>query len=184
MSITIATKNRRYVVKMEDADSNRAFKDIVRLLLDREDADTDLMPYQVVEEPEPAPEPELSEVPAADFDTQELPSDPDEDEYPIPATEPEQKRGYSGFLYIKCPECGEARAFCSKYELTFYKCPDCGTKTPLDNMTPLYINCECGGRSRYLTNEDEFAFDVNCIECGSPVAVKYNRRKKIYETIQ
>ena len=82
----------------------------------------------------------------ADFDTQELPSDPDKDEYP--ATEPEQKRGYSGFLYIKCPECGEARAFCSKHELTFYKCPDCGTKTPLDDMTPLYINCECGGRSR------------------------------------
>ena len=182
MSITIATQTRRYTAKMEEHECEELFDRLLLEMIGRVPEELGV-PCREPED-EPAPEPELSEVPAADFDTQELPSDPDEDEYPIPATEPEQKRGYSGFLYIKCPGCGEARAFCSKYELTFYKCPDCGTKTPLDNMTPLYINCECGGRSRYLTNEDEFAFDVNCIECGSPVAVKYNRRKKIYETIQ
>ena len=172
MSITIATQTRRYTVKLEEHACEDLFD---RLLLE--------MIGRKPEEPSvPCREPEDEPALAADFDTQELPSDPDEDEYP--ATEPEQRQGYSGFLYIKCPECGEARAFCSKHELTFYKCPDCGTKTPLDDMKPLYINCECGGRSRYLTNEDEFAFDVNCIECGSPVAVKYNRRKKIYETIR
>ena len=27
-------------------------------------------------------------------------------------------------------------------------------------------------------------FDVNCIECGTPVAVKWNSRKKLYDTIR
>lgn len=187
MSITIATQNRKYVVKMDDVCSERTFNDIVRLLLDREGADHEPIPYVIPEEPDPAPEPVKEtfpepvsvDVPAVDLDTQELPDDPDKDEYPIPVPE-----GYSGFLYIKCEHCGQIHAFCAKHKLTYHKCPDCGNKTDLEDLTPLFMQCECGKRSKYLTNMDEFAFDINCIECGSPVSVKYNSKRGTYETIE
>lgn len=187
MSITIATQNRRYVAKMDDVCSERTFNDIVRLLLDREGADHEQIPYVIPEEPDPEPEPVKEtfpepvsvDVPAVDLDTQELPDDPDKDEYPIPAPE-----GYSGFLYIKCEHCGQIHAFCAKHKLTYHKCPDCGNKTDLEDLTPLYMRCECGQKSKYMTNMDEFAFDINCIQCGALVAVKYNNKKGSYETIE
>lgn len=46
------------------------------------------------------------------------------------------------------------------------------------------INCECGLYTRYMTNLKDEMFDVNCINCGSLVAVKYNSRKNCYETIR
>lgn len=187
MSITIATQNRKYVAKMDDVCSERTFNDIVRLLLDREGADHEPIPYVIPEEPDPEPEPVKEtfpepvsvDVPAVDLDTQELPDDPEKDEYPIPVPE-----GYSGFLHLRCGHCGNTHTFCAKRKLSHYECVACGTKTPLEDMTLLYMKCECGRESKYLTNMSEFAFDINCIKCGSPVPVKYNNRKKIYETIE
>lgn len=93
-------------------------------------------------------------------------------------------KGYTGFLHIRCPECGASTSFCSKHSLTYFKCRECGEKTDLKDLTKLYTNCECGKNAVYLTNQKELAFDVDCIECGSPVAVKYNSKKNIYETIR
>ena len=92
--------------------------------------------------------------------------------------------GYKGFLYIKCQHCGEIKSFCSKKSIKSYRCSECGTETPLKNLSHLWLNCECGKASHYFTNMTEFAFDVNCIECGAPVAVKWNSRKKLYDTIR
>lgn len=92
--------------------------------------------------------------------------------------------GYKGFLYIKCQHCGEIKSFCSKKIIKSYRCSECGTETPLKNLSHLWLNCECGRTSHYFTNMTEFAFDVNCIECGTPVAVKWNSRKKLYDTIR
>lgn len=92
--------------------------------------------------------------------------------------------GYKGFLYIKCQHCGEIKSFCSKKIIKSYRCSECGTETPLKNLSHLWLNCECGRTSHYFTNMTEFAFDVNCIECGTPVAVKWNSWKKLYDTIR
>ena len=48
----------------------------------------------------------------------------------------------------------------------------------------LYMKCECGRQARYLTNMTETEFDVDCYDCGAPVAVAWNEKKWIYETMK
>lgn len=92
---------------------------------------------------------------------------------------------YKGFAYIKCPICGKERGFCMKKESDHYHCDGCGSRSVFDkSLVPLFINCECGKRFKYLTNMTDSMFDINCIGCGSPVAVKWNKDKRIYETIK
>ncbi len=91
--------------------------------------------------------------------------------------------GYGGFLYIKCPDCGKIKGFCAKTRLSNFRC-ECGSVTRLENLVPLYMNCECGRNSRYLTNMEEPAFDMICYDCGNPVAVEWNSKKRQYETIR
>lgn len=92
---------------------------------------------------------------------------------------------YKGFLYMKCPECSDITGFCSKKEVQGYHCFECGADIPFtDKLVPLYINCQCGRGFKYMTNITDNMFDINCIECGSPVAVQYNAKKKLYETIR
>ena len=94
-----------------------------------------------------------------------------------------EERGYSGFLHIRC-KCGVEKDFFTKAGLSFYKCAECGEKTELKDLKPVFLNCECGERIRYFTNETAEMFDLNCIDCGQPVAMKYNEKKKRYETIR
>lgn len=96
----------------------------------------------------------------------------------------ENNSGYGGFLYLECPYCGERKAFCSKYPLKYYKCDSCGKKTELQDLSRMFLNCECGKNAAYLTNVPDEIFDVECINCGAPVAVQYNSKKKLYETIR
>lgn len=95
-----------------------------------------------------------------------------------------QTKGYKGFLLIRCGKCGHVRAFNSKYELNWYKCGECGEETALEELVPLWAQCECGRHSRYYTNIDTAMTEVNCITCGAPVAVEWNAKKKCYQTIQ
>ena len=97
----------------------------------------------------------------------------------------DERKTYSGFLYLKCKECGEIRGFCPKKRIEIYRCSECGAETQFsEELRPLYVNCECGGKYKYMTNMTEEAFDVRCIECGNPVAVKWNEKKQIYETMR
>lgn len=77
-----------------------------------------------------------------------------------------ESRGYSGFLHIHCEHCGKTKTFCTKYQLSYYSCK------------------ECGSRLKYFTNETADLIELNCINCGMPVALKYNAKKKLYETIR
>ena len=72
----------------------------------------------------------------------------------------------------------------TKHQLSYYGCKECGKKTDLKNLKLAFINCECGGMARYLTNETAELIELNCINCGMPVALKYNAKKKLYETIR
>lgn len=92
---------------------------------------------------------------------------------------------YKGFMYIKCPVCGKEKGLCMKKETDHYHCDSCGKRTEFEKpLVPLWVNCECGKRYKYLTNVTESLFDINCLDCGSPVAVKWNGDKQIYETIR
>ncbi len=53
-----------------------------------------------------------------------------------------------------------------------------------EELKPLYVNCECGKSYRYMTNMKEQMFDIECLNCGNPVAVKRNEKKQEYETIR
>ena len=48
----------------------------------------------------------------------------------------------------------------------------------------MYVNCDCGSTSRYKPNMIENMFDMDCLNCGQPVAVSWNEKKRVYETIR
>lgn len=96
----------------------------------------------------------------------------------------QELRGYAGFLHIRCDHCGKTKTFCTKHQLSYYGCKECGKKTDLKDLKLAFINCECGGMARYFTNETAELIELNCINCGMPVALKYNAKKKLYETIR
>lgn len=92
-------------------------------------------------------------------------------------------QGYSGFLYIECPECKESTGFYIWNEMSEYRCKACGHKHELPELVPLSVKCQCGKSFPYMTNRTEPMFDVNCVECGCPVSVEYHDNTKSYETI-
>lgn len=95
------------------------------------------------------------------------------------------EKGYKGFMYIRCPKCGEIRGFNAKKESRSFICKECGIVTYFEeSLKRLYLNCECGRRFTYWTNMTEEMFDIPCIECGMPVPVIYNHKKNIYETVR
>lgn len=104
---------------------------------------------------------------------------------PIKMTPPPPKlEGYKGFLYLKCPECGAKRGFSSKVPITETTCRECKTDFSVCELVPMHVNCECGSNFRYQTNMTEEMFDMICLNCGQPVAVSWNAKKGIYETIR
>ena len=92
-------------------------------------------------------------------------------------------KGETGFLLIRCAHCGDVHAFCARQPITVYRCEKCGGHTPLTDMFPLRVTCECGGRYNYRTNITEKQMDVNCYKCGCPVAVEWSERRGRYEPI-
>lgn len=92
---------------------------------------------------------------------------------------------YKGFLYIRCPECGAVKGLHMKKESDHYHCHNCGARSVFKQpLVALFVNCECGGSFRYLTNLTDELFDINCLDCGNLVAVKWNANKQVYETIR
>ena len=89
--------------------------------------------------------------------------------------------GYTGFLYIRCPGCGEERGFCSKYPITDAICKKCGKRIHLpEELARVSFRCECGRTYRYLTNITDPMFDIPCMECGTPNAVVLNHKTGSY----
>lgn len=89
----------------------------------------------------------------------------------------------TGFLLIKCAHCGDVHAFCAKQPITTYRCRKCGHHTPLTDMHPLRVMCECGSKFNYRTNIVTQQMDVNCFKCGCPVPVEWQERRGRYEPI-
>lgn len=97
----------------------------------------------------------------------------------------EELKKYRGFMHIRCPHCGKIRTFCSRVEQTHYHCFECGHDVELEeNLKIAWVNCQCGTRHKYFTNMTDKMFDIECVACGAPVAVEWNHKKKLYQTIK
>ena len=92
-------------------------------------------------------------------------------------------KGETGFLIIQCAHCGDVHAFCARQPIENYRCDKCGGRTPLTDMFPLRVMCECGSKYSYRTNIVTKQMDVNCYKCGCPVAVEWSDRRGRYEPI-
>ena len=155
--ITIATKTKRITLKLSEEESSRMFDTLVSSLL---------------------------ELPKTELPKTELPQMQESEEKEVTAP-PDERKKYTGFLHIKCPDCGNTASFCTKKGVIGVNCNECGCRELFEEpLKQVLVNCECGERSRYLTNRTEEMFDISCINCGTPVAVKYNEKKGIYETIK
>ena len=104
------------------------------------------------------------------------------DRQPIETSEGEPKR-YKGFLLIRCGKCGKLHGFCAKAPIAQYQCRDCGGFTPLHDLTSLQLHCKCGGRFKYKTNVLEDTFTYNCLTCGAPVDLAFNKKAHAYQTV-
>lgn len=92
------------------------------------------------------------------------------------------ENGYKGFLIIRCSSCGKIKGFNQKTLTRKYRCA-CGRCTRLENLKPVYLECDnCGESLKYRTNIDDEAFEYPCLECGSPVHLILNRHKTAYAT--
>lgn len=171
--LTISTKKSRFVLKEDEKICQEWFNRLVGGIINAEKAAADeLAVEEGVREPD-----DLEE--KAGYQVGDLLED-------IPAEKAESPGdGYKGFLYIKCPSCGAVRGQCSKKGMHRIHCDNCGCNEPFtEPLTPMFVNCECGARFRYMTNMKEDMFDITCINCGSPVPIKYNGKKMIYQTIK
>lgn len=93
-------------------------------------------------------------------------------------------KSYKGFLLLRCPKCGEVKAFCSKKEMKGYHCFDCGEDMPfLEPLRTAWVRCKCGMHYSYKTNLDNDYIEANCVNCGAPVTMNWNERRKNYETM-
>lgn len=90
---------------------------------------------------------------------------------------------FGGFLVLKCPHCGEQRAFLSKHEMENYLCNFCHKTSPLTNGARVYVSCDCGRDASYTTNIEDPVFDVPCIACGCPNTVEWRKDKSCYVPI-
>lgn len=105
---------------------------------------------------------------------------PDADAEDVPEV---KEKLYKGFLLIRCSKCGQMHGFCAKTPIAQYQCRDCGGFTPLHDLTSLQIRCKCGQRFKYRTNLQEDTFTYNCLTCGAPVDVAYNKKAHAYQTV-
>lgn len=91
---------------------------------------------------------------------------------------------YKGFLLIRCAQCGELRGFCVKQPISSYRCAACGGETPLHDLTSAHIRCKCGKIFKYRTNIEEDSITYNCLSCGAPVDLVYNKKARAYQTVR
>lgn len=171
--LTISTKKSRFVLKEDEKICQEWFNRLIGAIISAEKVTED----ELAEEEDTCRPADLKE--KAEYQVENLPED-------IPVEETESPRyGYKGFLYIKCPSCGSVRGQCSKKGMHRIHCDNCGCNEPfMEPLTPMFVNCECGAKFKYMTNMKEDMFDITCINCGSPVPMKYNGKKKIYQTIK
>lgn len=168
MGLTISTEKSRFVLKLPEKYSEEMFNKIVMSILKEEATNKECV----------VPMNQMQEIMSRNLPHAINPV------FKTGGVVVEKKEGYSGFLYIKCKNCGKVRGFNSKIKIDKYICSECGEATEfIDDLKPLRVRCECGEKFNYFTNMADEMFDIPCLGCGTPVAVKHNDKKDMYETI-
>ena len=91
---------------------------------------------------------------------------------------------YKGFMHLECPDCKQVSSFFKKEPKDHFHCKHCGKKHVFtEELVPMWVNCDCGKTFKYMTNRVDPMFDIACVECGSLVTVKWNGKKKVYDTL-
>lgn len=175
LTLTIATTDKRFSIKLPEAECIARFDELVSAML-ASPIETSAIVLKPVPEP-PAPIPQAPSEPE-DLGVDEVHIRPDE------TVTTAERKGYRGFLYVKCVHCGNEWGLNAREERTSVHCNNCGKDTELSDVVRAYVNCECGGRFTYLTNSTEACFDINCLKCRAPVPLMYNKAKRCYETIR
>lgn len=192
MSVTIKTEYNTYTAKMPAEESEKLFRKFLMEIIGMDRVEP---PKAKKEQGCQQKHGVTKKLPGEDVPVEDIPEDKAASPVPQgegtkhiqeacdPVMEPEPiSKSYKGFLHIKCQECGKVKSFCAREPVSEYKC-SCGQKTPLGDLADMNVDCECGRHSHYRTNMEEFLFDAECIKCGSPVTVKWNKKKKMYETV-
>lgn len=173
MKIRVTTEGKSVAIDMDQVIAEKVFKAIVLQLLQASGLEGDRSV------------PATGELPPVKIQPKSSIVQEDDETVDKPYKKLDGLHQYKGFLYVKCPECGNIKGFCTKEPMEGFHCFECGADMPFtDKLVPLYVNCQCGRGFKYMTNMADNMFDVNCVECGAPVAVQYNARKKLYETIR
>jgi ribosomal protein S27E len=93
-----------------------------------------------------------------------------------------------GFMHIRCEHCGNIGSFFIKPERATEEniCPHCKGVTPLTGLRKLVAECKCGKRWIYKTNlrPEDAPFDKPCLECSSPMSIKYNANTDSFDTMK
>lgn len=183
VKIKIARPGAAVAVDYEEAEAEELFKDLTAKLLGikRSDAQSVSREYPApittsqVAENKAAPSPaKVSKIAPAQKAAEN-----------VGLSDHKNSGPHSGFLYIKCGHCGSERAYCQKAPTKYSVCTKCGSRTYFaDSLKQIFVSCECGQKSRYLTNMSDDMFDIQCVNCKAPVAVKYNQKMNCYETIR
>ncbi len=162
MSLLVKTDDREFNVNLSQDQETKLFTQIMRVIFGIK-ADDAIAINPVKQAPEVIPEPVVK----------------------VPQEAAAKVPGYKGFMLMKCEHCGKVRGYCAKDEQNKYICISCKKATAFkDDIKRLYMNCKCGTISVYWTNITDNVTEIDCIECGAPVAVKYNDKKNVYETLR
>ena len=93
-----------------------------------------------------------------------------------------------GFVAIFCEECGAQDTYNARFATTTHHCRRCGHDTPIKrgDLLPVFANCKCGRRFKYMTNAQDrgiYSFEIDCLDCGSPMDLQLNNRGTAFKTL-
>ena len=174
MKLRISIPGSILTTDLEEQEAKKTFKKLVEIMMDPSEEKPDWITTKQTTEPEIDRMPKWLRVKPKETERQQEGPGREETGYK-----------YKGFLLIKCQHCGKVSAYCVKSEYAYRKCQECGERTYFDQpLKPAWMNCECGRESRYLTNMEDHYIEHTCIDCGQPVTMEWNEKKKLYQTIK
>ena len=85
--------------------------------------------------------------------------------------------GISGFVSIKCQECGKVHNTCLREKRTIFNCKVCGHPNSLEGLRNLHFRCpRCSFTGCYRTNRVEKEIVFECLGCSEIVPMVKIRR--------
>lgn len=92
----------------------------------------------------------------------------------------EVKLEYQGLIISRCKDCNRTLIIFSKDKVSKITCRFCNSTFFLDTEPKSVIaTCECGYKTKAVTNCDTPILEFNC-KCGYPITAEYYHKKHRY----